>query len=190
MPIRVFSKRRFAGAVAAEQRDDLVLAHVERDRIEDVALAVERIDPSIASSVLGAGRGGARLGGDVRGAGADIDLAHLGVVARVSTVPSTSTRALVHHRDVVGDLEHPVDVVLDQQDGDLGGHRFHQRGDALPLGRREAGQRLVEQQDARPRRQREPHVEQALPAIGERGRLGALDAGEAEIGRSTRSFRP
>ena len=48
------------------------------------------------------------------------------------------------------------------------------------LGHRQPGERLVEQQDARARRERQPHVEQALAAIGERGGLGALDAGEPE----------
>ena len=90
-------------------------------------------------------------------------------------------RALVHHGDDVGDLEHAVDVVLDQQHGDLLRNALHQRGDARALGRREAGERLVEQQDVRRGRKREPHVEQALPAIGERGGLGALHAFEPEI---------
>src|SRR5205807_9852557 len=38
-------QRRLPGAVAAEQRDDLAFAHVERRLAQDVALAVERIDP-------------------------------------------------------------------------------------------------------------------------------------------------
>ena len=66
--------------------------------------------------------------------------------------------------------------------------RLHQRGDARALGRREARERLVEQQDARRGREREPHVEQALAAIGERGGLGALDAGEAEIADERRGL--
>ncbi len=37
-------QRRLAGAVAAEQRDDLVLVHLERRLHHDVALAVERVD--------------------------------------------------------------------------------------------------------------------------------------------------
>ena len=53
---------------------------------------------------------------------------------------------------------------------------------STPTGRIDPGGRLVEQQDARPGRNRKPHVEQALPAIGQRGRLRALDAGEPEKG--------
>ena len=43
-------QRRLAGAVAAEQRDDLVLVQREGDVVEDVALAVERIDIARASA--------------------------------------------------------------------------------------------------------------------------------------------
>ena len=48
-------QRRLAGAVAPEQRDDLVLVHVERHVAQDVALAVERVDAGEAEQdVLGA----------------------------------------------------------------------------------------------------------------------------------------
>ena len=36
-------RRGLAGAVAAEQRDDLALAHLEADAVQDVALAVEGV---------------------------------------------------------------------------------------------------------------------------------------------------
>ena len=68
---------RLAGAVAAEQCDDLVLVHVERDVVEDVALAVEGVD-LVDAEQRRRRRRGARLGRQRGGAGADIDLAHLG----------------------------------------------------------------------------------------------------------------
>ena len=126
---------------------------------------------------------------DMRGAGADVDLAHLRVVARIVDAAVHQHAAFVHHGDDVGDLEHAVDVVLDQQHRDLREMRLHQRGDARALGRRETRERLVEQQDVRRGREREPHVEQALSAIGERRRLGALHAGEAEVAHERRASR-
>ena len=41
-----------------------------------------------------------------------------------------------------------------------------QRADALALGGGEAGERLVEQENARADRERQPHIEQPLAAIG------------------------
>ena len=43
-PGQRLQQRGLAGAVAAEQRHDLAFAHVERRVVEDVALAVERVD--------------------------------------------------------------------------------------------------------------------------------------------------
>ena len=60
--------------------------------------------------------------------------------------------------------------------------------DALALGGGEPGERLVEQQQPRLRREREAHVEEALPAIGERAGLGLLDAGDAEIADERRGL--
>jgi len=88
----------------------------------------------------------------------------------------------------VGDLEHPVDVVFDEQHGNLGGDGRQQRGDACALRGGEPGERLVEQQYSRPRRNGEPHVEQALAAIGERGCFRLFDAAEAEKGDKVRSL--
>src|SRR4051794_3476602 len=71
---------RFARAVAAEQCDNLVLGDIERDRVEDMAFAIERIDVVDAEQSRCARSGWRRLGGNVRGARTDIDLAHLGIV--------------------------------------------------------------------------------------------------------------
>ena len=70
-------QRRLAGAVAAQQRDDLVLVQREVDVVEDVALAVERIDIVDRQQRVDAGGGLARACGDCGGAGTDIDFLHL-----------------------------------------------------------------------------------------------------------------
>ena len=59
--------------------------------------------------------------------------------------------------------------------------RLDERADAFALGRGKARQRLVEQEHARPGRERKPHVEQALAAIRQRAGLCLLDAGEAQV---------
>jgi len=48
-------------------------------------------------------------------------LAHLGVAARLLDRAIDQHLAFVHDRDMVGDLEHQIDVVLDEQHRDLGG---------------------------------------------------------------------
>ena len=82
---------------------------------------------------------------------------------------------------MVGELEHPVDVVLDQQHRQIRRDALDDGADALALGGGETGQRLVEQQHARRGGERHAHVEQALAAIGQHAGFGLLDAGEAEI---------
>src|SRR5262249_5628836 len=161
--------RRLAGAVAAEQRHDFVLAHVERDGVEDVALAVEGVDLVDYQERGRPRRRDPRLGGERGDTRADIDLAHLGVAARVLDRAVNEHLALLAARGVVGDREAGADVVFDQQRGNFGGDRRRERGDARARGGGEPGGRLVEQQDSRRGRKGEPHVERALPAIGKRG---------------------
>ena len=61
-----------------------------------------------------------------------------------------------------------------------------QAHDPLALGRGEAGQRLVQQQDLGLGRERHAHVDEPLPAVGERIGLHLLDALEAEEGDQLR----
>jgi hypothetical protein len=44
-PVDRAERRRLAGAVRAEQRDDLTLAHLECDALKRVDRAVVRVDP-------------------------------------------------------------------------------------------------------------------------------------------------
>ena len=87
----------------------------EIDIVEDVALAVERIDFGGRQQRIGPGGGFARSGGDGAGAGPDIDFLHLGAGAGILDRAVEQHTALVHDGDVVGELEDAVDVVLDEQ---------------------------------------------------------------------------
>ena len=98
----------------------------------------------------------------------------------MSAEPCDQHPALAHHRDLVGEGEHPVDVVLDQDHRHLGGEAPDQADDALALGGGEAGERLVEQQDPGPGGQRHADLEQALAAVGELIDARRLEPLEAE----------
>ena len=82
---------------------------------------------------------------------------------------------------MIGQLEHAINVMLDQQHRHIGRDTLDDRTDALAFRRSETGERFVEQQDARRGRQRHAHVQQPLSAIGQRTGLGALDTGQTEI---------
>ena len=85
-------RRGLPGAVAAEQRHRLAFAHLERDVVQDVALAVEGIDAEEAEDGL-AGRGLGSLDDfDERLAlTAQVDPLHFRVPRTSSGAPSTST---------------------------------------------------------------------------------------------------
>jgi hypothetical protein len=144
-----------------------------------VALAVEGIDAVELEQFLRRGSRGSGLGRHRRAARADIDRLDAGVAARILGGAVHQNLAVIHDGYGVSHLEYPVDVMLDQQHGDVGGQRLDQAGDARALGGGETGQRLVEQQDARLGSERQPHIQQALAAIAERGSLGALGPGKA-----------
>ena len=71
--------------------------------------------------------------------------------------------------------------MLDEQHRHVRGDALDDVADALALGGGQPREGLVEQQHPRLRGKRETHVQEALPAIGERASLGPLDAGHAEI---------
>ena len=175
-------RRGLAGAVPAEQRQHLALPQLERNLVEDVALAVEGVDAgdSKDGGPGEAGRGAAGVGEEEIAAVAEIDLVHFRVLAHLGRRPVHDHAPLVHHRDAVGEGEDAVDVVLDQQDGHPLAEPAQQRGDPLALGCGEAGERLVEQQHAGAGRQRQPQLEQPLAAIGEARDGHGLEAFEAE----------
>ena len=81
---------------------------------------------------------------------------------------------------VLREAEHAVDVVLDDQDRNIGGDVLDEVRDALALGGGKARQRLVQQQHLRLGAERDAEIDQPLPAIGQFAALDGLDAFEAE----------
>ena len=75
-------------------------------------------------------------------------------------------------RDPVGQAEHGLHVVLDQQNGPPAFERFEQAKDARRFLGSQPRHRLVEQQDPRAGRQRKAELE--LPALAMRQRAGEL----------------
>ena len=77
---------------------------------------------------------------------------------------------------VCGEAEHAVDVVLDDQDRNVGGDVFDEVRHPLALGGGKARQRFVQQQHLRLGAERDAEVDQPLAAIGEFAALDGLDA--------------
>src|SRR5205085_5842439 len=102
--------------------------------VEDVALAVKRIDVFDRKQRVDLGRGLARPRGNGGGAGADIDLLDLRAGASVLDGAVEQHTALVHDRDVVGELEYAVDVVLNQQHRHVARDALDDGADPLALG--------------------------------------------------------
>ena len=112
-------QRRFAGAVGADQRDDLAFVDVDIDAFEgddaavigfDAAQREQRFAVARSQSDLRAGLldffvGDAEIGGD-----------YLGVVADILRSAVGDFHAVVEHDDMVGNLHHHAHVVLDEQD--------------------------------------------------------------------------
>ena len=136
-------KCRLARAVAPEQRDDLVVAQLEADIAQDVALAVEGVhafDPEQG----GVARCARSLDGRQRmRARTDVDRLHLRRVARIVDAAVNQHLTVVHHRDTVGQRKHPVDVVFDQQHRQVGRNALDQAANAFALGRCQPRQRFV-----------------------------------------------
>src|SRR5581483_5248703 len=119
---------------------------------------------------------------------AEIGLAHTLVRGDLAWAAGGEHAALRHHSDVVGDLEHDLHVMLDDDDVDRACQLLDLLHGAVGLRRRHAAGRLVEQQEPRLRNERHADLEQGHVAIGERPggargerrqpdlREGALDA--------------
>ena len=88
------------------------------------------------------------------------------MLARIASgLPCGQHRAFGHHRHPVGDREHEVHVVLDQQHGVLARQALQQRDHALRFLGAHAGQRLVQQQHLGLAGQRHGDLELALLAV-------------------------
>ena len=159
----------FAGAVGADQRDDLALLHRQVDAAQRLDRAVERGD---AGQRQQRGHAGdlvflalAEIGGDDGRVGA-----HLGRRAVADLL------AVVQHDDVVGDPHHHAHVVLDQQQrAAVVADAQQQLVELVGLARVEAGGRFVQAQQHRVGAHRARDLQPPLRAIGQRagGIVGA-----------------
>src|SRR5262249_31354273 len=80
---------------------------------------------------------------------AEVALAHALVAGDLLRGAGRKNRALRHHGDVDGDLEHPLHVVLDDDDVDRPRQRTDDLHRAIGLGGAHSAGGLVEQQEAR-----------------------------------------
>jgi hypothetical protein len=98
---------------------------------------------------------------------AEIHRAHLRVGHDLLRRALREHGALHQHGDLLGEAEHHIHVVLDDQHGDVGIEAGDHIEDEMALRGRHAGRRLVEQQHARPLGERNRDLDQALAAIGQ-----------------------
>ena len=96
-------------------------------------------------------------------------------------MPGGEDGALRHHGDVVGDLEHDLHVVLDDDDVDRAGELANLADRPLGLGRAHAAGRLVEQQQPRRGNQRHADLEQRDVAVGQRAGLAPGERGKPDL---------
>ena len=173
-------QRGLAGAIGAENDDDLAATDVERHAVERAMLAVEGRDVARPqASAL------SEIGAD-----------HLPVGEHGGGRPFGDLAAGIHHHAAVAKRANGVHHMLDDDDGQtfLAQH-LHQRDADLQFGWIEAGEPLVEQQNDRRKRERAGQLEPLLVDIGElrrrRVRLVAeADAGQQARGRGPRPRRP
>jgi hypothetical protein len=156
---------------------------IERDVCQDVALAVERVHARGGEEGFRLGRALPWARRDGCGPRPDIDLLHLRAGAGVLDGAVDEDATLVHDGHGVRDLEDAIDVVLDEEHRQVCRDALDDVADALALGGGQPGKRLIQQQHARPRGEGEPHVEQALPAIGQGAGLGLLHTATPDSGR-------
>ena len=102
---------------------------------------------------------------------AEISLAHAFVIGDLLRAAGCEDGALRHHRDVVGDLENDLHVVLDNDDVDHPRELADFADRALGFSRAHPAGRLVEQKEPRPRDQRHADLEQRDVTVGQRAGL-------------------
>src|SRR5499426_323630 len=99
--------------------------------------------------------------------GPEIDFLHLLAGADLLRRAGLQNLAEMQDRDVIGDVEHDVHVMLDQQDRQVGIEPHEEFCHLLRLARRQAGGRLVQQQDFWITGETENDLELALLAVRE-----------------------
>ena len=147
-----------AGAVAAEEREHPALGDAERDRVQDVAVAVERVHAFEDSA--------GAFSYDISGQDRPPGFEGRRPLRRGSF---DDHAAVVQHGDALGDVERGIHVVLDHHHGRLARDARRSALDGDPLFARQPGERLVEQQHPRLLRQRHRDLDPALVAVGHLG---------------------
>ena len=131
-------QRALADAIAADDRQRLARLEREPDIFQHHRLAVAGEDFVEFERISHA-----------RPFLAEIDRPHLLVVHDLGRRALDQHRALHQHRDLLGEAEHHVHVVLDDQNGDVGIEACHHVENEMAFRGRHASRRLVEQQHAR-----------------------------------------
>ena len=97
------------------------------------------------------------------------------------TRPDADDLAVLHHRHAVGEIEHVVDVVADEEDADaVGLELLDELADLRRLGGAERGRRLVHDEDASVEMDRPGDCDRLALAARERGHR-LLEAAEVGI---------
>ena len=162
-------QRGLAGAVGADDGDDLAGVDREVD-------AVQHLDAAVAGAQaldVKHGRPPVRR--------AEVGLDDLGVAADDRGLALGDLLAVVEDDDVVRDAHDHLHVVLHEEDGGAGGGDLgDQVVDLLGLDGVAAGGRLVEEEDAGLERQRAGDLQALERAVGERARLLLGGVAEAD----------
>src|SRR5207302_8535702 len=92
---------------------------------------------------------------------AHIDRLHLGIALDLGGSPVLEDPAVMHDGDALDDAQRHIQIVLDEHETHMRRKGAEQRDELAPLARREAGRRLVEENEAR--RSSERHADLELP---------------------------
>ena len=76
--------------------------------------------------------------------------------------------AVMQHRDVLGDAQRHVEIVLDNDEADMVRQRVEDGDEIAPLGRRQSGRGLVEQNEARRAGERQRDFKLPLLTVAQR----------------------
>ena len=151
-------RRRLAGTVRSDERDDLTLVDRERHATQRMDRPVEGVD---------VGQFQQRHRSGLRRAAAEVCLDDLRVRADVDWRPLGDDLAVVEDGHPVADAHDHPHVVLDEQDGqaELGAQAPDEVGHLAGLARVHAGRGLIEQQQLRARAEGTGDLEAALIAV-------------------------
>src|SRR5258706_16029265 len=111
-----------------------------------------------------------------------VDVSNTGIRANVGDASFDQDAALDKDGDALGEAEYEVHVVLDDEHGDILGQAFQQLEQALALGRRHAGDRLVEKQNLRLERQRQRDLDLAALTVRD-----LVDAASGKVHQTQRA---